>query len=116
MTTMTAFQHGQHPIKKSSVSFILAFCTPCGVSRVLRKRPSPLACAVGHAVTFVENVALMASRWQNRAWTVSPHPPITHRARGWTNSKSCFSSLQYKPTRNRTQTDFLQFWYFIWKT
>jgi len=35
-----------------------------------------LACAWGHAATFVVNVALMASQWQHRASAVSLHPPI----------------------------------------
>jgi len=45
--------------------FILVCCTPFEVSGL--RRPSPLACAMGHAATFTVNSALVVSQWQQRA-------------------------------------------------
>jgi len=56
--------------------------------------------ALGHAAAFVVNAALMASRWQHRAWIVSP---ISPQARVWTGHKYRFSSLCHGPAGNRTE-------------
>ena len=63
-------------INPCSLSFILVFLLLSGVTGVVCGRPSPLACAVGHATDFAVNAALVARQWQHRASTVSLYPPI----------------------------------------
>jgi len=68
--------HGEHcwrpkqPLQLSFVDtqFLYSFRSATNGQR----RPSPFACAVGHASTFVKNASLVTSQWQqHRAWTIS---------------------------------------------
>jgi len=50
--------------------------------------------ALRHAATFAVNPVLVVSQWLHRVSTVSLHPCIKRRARGWTDCKYRFSSLR----------------------
>jgi len=43
----------------------------------MRGRPSPYACAVGHAAGFAVNAALVSSQWRHLVWTVTLHTHIS---------------------------------------
>jgi len=80
----------------SSLSFILACCTPYRSGTSGLQRPSPLACAERHAAAFAVNAALVASRWQHAGGESMNRflaPTHQRRARDWTGRNYRFSSL-----------------------
>jgi len=57
-------------------------------------------CAVGHAAVFAVNAALVASQWQQRAWSLPLHPlinaslwPVQRRWTGHKHVPLCKSSI-----------------------
>ena len=73
---------------------ILVLCSLWSVTTGQRL-PSPLACAAVHAAAFAVNAALVASKWQHRAWSVPMHPPMgTEHEAGQEQEPFCKSSVR----------------------
>ena len=92
--------HLQNIVYSSDVQFSLIYASvQCTFRRVMScpRRPSPLACAVGHTDTFVVNAALMVSHLNHFL-----APTHQRQVRGWTGRKCRFSSFRYDPARDRT--------------